>query len=87
MVYVTQHAKKRCKQRLGLPKSACQRHAQKVFDKGLSRTEVKGNLKIYLDYLFLSRRSLNQIKLYGEFIYLFNDESLVTVLHTPRKYL
>ena len=87
MVYITSHAKKRFKQRLGLPKSACQRHAQRAFERGLTVGEATGNAKHYLENLFLTHRTANQICLYGAFAYIFNDGSLITVLNVPRKLL
>ena len=86
-VYVTIHAKKRLKQRVGLPKSACQRHAQKAFDNGRCHQDVRGSLKRYLDHLFLSHKTANEIRIYGQFIYLFANTNLMTVLHVPKKFI
>ena len=85
MIHITDHAKKRLKQRLGLPKSAWQRHAQRAFERGLTVWDAKGNAKNYLENLFLLHNSANQICLYGAFAYVFNDGSLITVLHAPKK--
>lgn len=84
VVSVTNHAKKRFKQRLGLPKSACLKHAQTAFDEGVTHAEAKGRAKRYLDKLYLQHENANAIRVYGEFIYLFAGHVLVTVIAVPR---
>lgn len=83
-ITVTYHARKRLKERLGIRKSACVRHAQLVFDKGTPRQEVSGNLRRYMNKKHLQDPSINEMRLYGEFIYMFCDESLVTVFGVPK---
>ena len=83
-IEVTNHAKKRFKQRVGLPKSACQRHAEKAFYEGLTHTDVKGRMKRFFNKLYLEYRSANNLRLYGEFIYLFKGTRLITVIHFPK---
>ena len=84
LVIVTNHAAKRFKQRVGLPKTACQRHAEKAFIDGLRHTDVRGSAKRYLDKLFLEHRTANNMRVYGQFVYLFKGKVLVTVLNLPR---
>ncbi len=83
-VRVTNHAMKRFKQRVGLPKSACQRHAERAFAEGLTHAEVKGRAKRYLDHLYLQYGTANQIRVYGQFVYIFCGVVLVTVLGLPK---
>ena len=82
---VTNHAAKRFKQRVGLPKAACQRHAEKAFSEGFSHAEARGSAKRYLDKLFLEHRKANNLRVYGQFVYLFAGTVLVTVINLPRK--
>jgi len=84
VVSVTSHAAKRFKQRCGLPKKACQSHAQTAYDKGFKHADAKGRAKRYMDRLFLDYRKANQMRVYGEFIYLFSGTVLITVINLPR---
>lgn len=83
-VKVTNHAAKRFKQRLGLPKKACQSHAQRAYEDGYKHVDSKGRAKRYMDKLFLQHRNANQMRVYGEYIYLFSGSVLVTVMNLPK---
>ena len=83
-IIVTNHAEKRFKQRVGLPKKACQKHAERAYNEGIKHVDVKGNAGKYLDRLYLEYRTANQLRVYGEFVYLFNNRTLVTVLKLPQ---
>jgi len=82
-VKVTNHAQKRFKQRLGLPKTACRKHAQLAYDKGSKHSDAKGKAKRYMDKIFLDHHNANQMRIYGEFIYLFDKTTLITVMAIP----
>jgi hypothetical protein len=84
LITVTNHAEKRFKERLGLPKSACQKHAQIAYDEGFKHEDARGKAKRYLDKLFLEHRNANAMRVYGEFVYLFTGETLITVLNLPK---
>ena len=85
IVKVTNHAKKRFKQRLGLPKSACQTHAQIAFDKGFKHTDAKGRARRYLDKTYFEYRTATQMRVYGEYLYLFCGHTLITVFILPKR--
>lgn len=82
-ITVTKHAIKRFKQRVGLPKSACQKQAELAYRNGISHGDVTGNARKFLDKLFLIHRSANQLRVYGEHVYLFAGTTLITVMHLP----
>jgi len=85
-MYITNHAKTRLKERCGLPKKALERNARNAIDRGVCHSECVGNLKKYLDYLFLSHRNGNNIRIYNNHVYIFFYERLVTVLTLPNTY-
>lgn len=85
-INVTKHAEKRIKQRVGLPRSAVKRHAKIAYRKGRTRKEVKGMAGRYLDKIFLKYRTANNLRIYGEFIYIYCDYDLVTVLNLPKRF-
>lgn len=81
---VTKHAEKRLRERLGIPKKACSRHAQKALDEGLKHSELSGRAKRYFDGLFLRKHAASKLRVYGEFVFLFNTgDVLITVLDIP----
>ena len=80
---ITDHAYKRIKERCGLPKKAVERNAMLALEKGLTHQESTGSLRRYFDYLFLSHKRGANIRLYGNHVYIFTSENLVTVLPLP----
>lgn len=52
-MYITKHAKKRLKQRVGLHKKASGRIAEKVLNEGLPHKETTGNLKKWVSNAYL----------------------------------
>ena len=83
---ISDHAYKRIKERCGLPKKAVERSAMIAFRKGLTHKESTGSLKRYFDYLFLSHKKGTNIRLYGNHVYVFSQNSLVTVLPLPNEH-
>jgi hypothetical protein len=83
-IKLTRHSLKRLKERVGLPKKACQKHAEKAFADGLTHSDMKGQAKRYIDKLYLEHRNANNIRAYGEFIFLFKNNTLITVLNKPK---
>lgn len=83
MVNVTKHAYKRMKERCGYSKSTCQRMAEKAFAEGVSHADVSGRLDKYFYQLYCYDYSANNLRIYGEFVYVFSDHNLVTVMLLP----
>ena len=81
---VTRHATKRTKDRVGLSKKIAGKNAEKAFNYGLKHSETKGNLNKYITKLYFSKNNnANNIRVYHEYIYIFNDETLITILELP----
>jgi len=81
---VTRHAEHRTRERVGIPKKAVRRAAAKVFTQGIRRQETDGGLRRYLDYLIhKANNGADNLIVYGDKIYIFNDDTLVTVLTVP----
>ena len=83
IITLTYHADKRLKQRLGLCVAARRRHVKTVFDKGFRHDQAKGRLKDYFDKTYLNKKTANNIRIYGEFIYIFSGNCLITVYELP----
>jgi hypothetical protein len=84
---VTRHAEKRLRQRVGISKKAVRRAAAKCMTEGIKRTEVDGPLRKYLDSLYWrGDGAANNIMVYGDIVYLFNEDTLITTLIVPAKH-
>lgn len=86
MCELTRHSQKRLKERCGCNKSAQLKLANNAFDKGITHAQTSGSLKRYLDGLYLRERKANTIRIYGDKVFLFGGETLITVLRLPQKY-
>lgn len=83
-VILTAHAQQRLKERCGLQKKSKERIAAKVFEKGLSIEETNGSIRKWMTMVFYNNTNVNNIRLYGDKIYLFADQTLITVLFVPK---
>ena len=83
------HGTERVRQRLGLPAKAVDRAVRNALARGTKRTEFSGSLRRYLDLLWHKGRERNaadNIIVYGQIIYLFAGDLLVTTWPLPPKY-
>lgn len=90
MIQITNHAYDMGKKRLSLNKKALARHAETAFSAGIEHSDVKGLLRKFIDKKYLSHKSANNIRIYGEVIYFFVSDKLVTLYQVPtplKKYL
>ena len=79
----TKHSQKRTKERLGLSKKLTDKQAEKALLYGVSHAETKGNLKKYMDGIFLRHKTSNNTKIFNRKVYIFNDNILITVMNLP----
>lgn len=80
---ITQHAKQRMKERCGFNKKTAERMAKKAFDEGITHAQTKGKLNKWITSLYFKNEKANNIRLYGDYCYLFYGETLVTVIPVP----
>ena len=83
---VTRHADKRMRKRVGVNRSAVERMARKAMIEGYTRHDFSGSLRRYLDYLYHYNQSANNIRVWGEKVWIFSDNILITVLDLPQRY-
>lgn len=86
MIIVTKHAEKRIRKRLGVPRSAVDKIVELAWNIGLKHSDIKGSLKRYLDSVYFKECSVNNIRVYRDFLFLFSSNRLVTVFLLPGKY-
>lgn len=84
--FLPPHALERGGERLGLSKPALQKMADLALRDGIRHREARGSFGRYLDRLFLVERRANNMRVYGEHIFLFSGERLITIFHLPPKY-
>ena len=80
---VTHHARERISKRIGVGKSNAESVAKKALERGLTHSDAKGRLKKYMDGLFLSHRTANNMRIYSQKVFLFRNDILITVLPLP----
>ena len=84
---VTKHGNDRARERIGIPKKAVERNAQSALLFGLDQSHSTGSLRRYLAALYERYDgAAGNIRVYGNFVYVFNEEILITVLNLPTEY-
>lgn len=83
MVKVTCHGKQRVKDRIGLSKNLSASISEKALEYGMKHCETKGKLKKYYDCLYLKHKTANNIRIYHEKVFIFSDNTLITILDLP----
>ena len=87
MTKLSQHSEIRLKERCGLNKSIINRMSNKAYEQGITHSETTGNLKRWMDKIYLSYGKSNNTRLYGDKAYLFNGNCLITVIQIPNSLL
>ena len=83
---VTNHADKRIRQRVGVPRSAAHKLATKARSQGVERRDTSGSLRRYLDHVYYYNDNSDAIYVWAEKVYIFADTALITVLNLPTRY-
>lgn len=84
--YISGHGEERMRKRLGLPRRAAQRTAEKALKDGATHGQFTGSFKRYLDSVFFSNPAINNLRVHAGTLYLFANETLVTCWQVPTKY-
>lgn len=85
-VVVTDHGRKRVKNRLGLSKKIAEKNAEKALQFGITHSETGGKLHRHLDGIYLLNYKPNNMRVYNHSIYLFRGNTLITVLPLPNRF-
>ena len=84
-IIINEHAYERAKKRMGLSKKAAKRLAEKAYSFGIKHKDTHGQLQRYFDKIFLSHKTSTETRVYGEFVYIFNENTLITILNLDNK--
>lgn len=82
-IEVSRHAYERLHERCGLSSKAATRMAEKAFYIGMKHSDTKGQINRWITSLYFNNKNANNIRLYGNFAYIFCNKILVTVLEIP----
>lgn len=83
MTKITDHALKRMKERCGIHRSAAQRLSDKAYTDGISHGETNGRLNKYITALYFQECTANNIRIFADKVFIFNDNVLITVIPLP----
>ena len=83
---MSNHATDRMSERCGLNKKSAERLSKLALENGISHSDTSGSLNKYLTKLFFYNKTANNIRIYGEYIYIFCDDILITVMPLDNKY-
>lgn len=82
-IIITDHAYDKAKERFSFSKPALERVAGKAYREGITHSSSSGNLKKYITKLWFDYKKADNIKIYGEIIFFFSKNILITVYQIP----
>ena len=84
MVSVTSHAKRRLKERCGVSKNSAMDMAERAFNKGISFENASTDLQKYISSVYIRHEKIgDNIRIYGNMVYIFDNRTLITVYPIP----
>lgn len=86
MAIITNHGNKRMKERIGLNSKSRNKVCNRALSDGISHKETSGSLRRYLDKIYLSYRRSNNTRIYNQKIFIFHNQTLITVLDLPNNF-
>lgn len=82
-VIVTRHAADRMLERGGLNRKSIQRIANQVYSNGYPIERTKGRLRKWMYKISKSNPSAQNLRIYGDKLYIFSNDVLITVFNIP----
>ncbi len=79
---LTRHSRKRITQRVGSGGNIT-KIARRAYKEGIPHCETTGALHQFMTDLYLSQRKGNNMRVYGDCVYMFSGRHLVTVIKIP----
>lgn len=79
MTRVTNHAARRTKERLGLPKKLSHKNAENALRYGIRHSDTSGSLNRYISALYWKHETANNVRIYCNNVYIFHGETLITI--------
>lgn len=86
-IIITDHAYSKAKERLKFKKSTLDKMANKAFLSGIEHKDTKGLLKKFISKKWCMYKICNNVRIYGENIYFFSNNKLITLYRLESKLL
>lgn len=83
MPQLTKHAISRMKERCGISKTNAPKIARRAYAKGITHSQTTGNIHKFLDSIYLSQKKGTNMRVYGNAVYVFKRDVLITVISIP----
>lgn len=83
MPILTKHSISRLQQRCGVSKKNALKVARRAFRTGVTHAETHGNLHKFLDSIYLSQQKGTNMRIYGNAVFVFKGDVLITVIRVP----
>ena len=83
MPILTKHSISRLEQRCGVSKKTASKVAKRAFRTGITHAETHGELHRFLDSIYLSQKKGTNMRIYGNAVYVFKGDVLITVIRIP----
>ena len=83
MPVLTNHCKRRAKQRAGVTKNTLTTIASRAFQEGIRHSEAIGSLRNWMNSEYLKYKSANNCRLYANKLYIFHNDILITIINAP----
>lgn len=84
-VVITHHAYERARERMSWNKATTKRMALKALTKGRTYQQFAGRVRRFLTGIYGAKRSANNIRVYGQDIYVFRNNRLITLYRLPNE--
>lgn len=86
MVAITTHAQRRLKERAGMNKNTARKVAERAYCNGISFDNASSDIRQYISKVYTSHdRIANNIRIYGNIVYIFDNRTLITVFQMPQE--
>lgn len=82
---LTNHAKKRLKERCGISKGSASMMTERAYERGVPHNELTGELQKWVNFVYLTHKSAGYLCIYGSQLYVFKNQALITVLNVPNE--
>ena len=84
-INLTAHAISRGKERLKWNENTLLKMAGRAYNMGVKHSDTKGSLNRYITSIWNKNKAVNNIRIYGENLFLFTDTKLITVYRLDHK--
>jgi len=87
MAHVSEHGDRRARKRMGIPRRAIARAAEKARTAGIPRECWAGAIRAYLDRKFLNNPAPRDLRIHAGWVYIFDqrDGTFVTCFPLPSR--